>query len=282
MLQSQRKRKNEREKTVKKLAGALLVAGLILSVMGFREGIAGLKAPIDDYDTNISEVGYFDMVTVDVFEVYGTFMTRTTTENGRETNQDSYYMIPAHEGDEYRYIGIRVNQKEYDVFDKIYQDTYDYYEYGEDTDTNYGVVKTGCLKKMSKKMQDFYYDTLREAQWYESDEDMKLEALPYYIDPVADTKSVVIMFLLGVILTLVGGILMVFAIRREKAKYFMATEQSYVVIGGNSYPKSDLARVNQLIKGQEKIFAAQELANITGLSLEEAGKVIEHWREYYY
>ncbi|MBP5282279.1 MAG: hypothetical protein J6Z22_07240 [Lachnospiraceae bacterium] len=269
---------------MKKFAGVLLVAGLLLSILSFREGIAGLKAPIDlyAYETNISEVGYFDMVTVDIFEVYGTFMTRTTTENGKQTNQDSYYMIPAHEGDEYRYIGIRVNEKEYDIFDKIYEDTYDYYEYGEESDLDYGVVKTGCLKKMSKKMQTFYYDTLREAEWYDTDEEMMAEALPYYIDPIPNPRSVVFMVLIGFVMTLLGGILLILSMRSEKAKTTRAVEQTYVVINGISYSKAQLARVNQLLQGQEKIFAVQELANITGMSLEEAGNVVEHWREYYY
>ena len=92
---------------MKQVGGIIALLGLVFAIVSFREGIAGLKKPIDLYadETNISEIGYFDMVTVDVFEVYGSFATRTTTENGKKTSEESYYLIPAHEGDEYRYIG---------------------------------------------------------------------------------------------------------------------------------------------------------------------------------
>ena len=268
---------------LKKLGGVLAIVGVIMVVLGFRNGIAGLKEPVDlyAYETNVSEIGYFDMVTVDVYEVLGAFATNTTTENGRKTNEDSYYMIPAHEGDEYRYIGIRVNEREYDMFDKMYDDTWDYYD-GYLMDLDKHVVKTGCLKKMNKKLQEFYYGALREAGWYETEEEMKAEALPYYIDPVANPKSLVTFLIVGVILAVVGGVLFFLGMKSENRQIDRAAAQTYVMIAGVSYPKSTFAHVNQCVQGQEKIFAAQELADITGLSLDEAGKVIENWRQYYY
>ena len=269
---------------MKQVGGIIALLGLVFAIVSFREGIAGLKKPIDLYadETNISEIGYFDMVTVDVFEVYGSFATRTTTENGKKTSEESYYLIPAHEGDEYRYIGIRVPEKEYKIYDKIYKDTYDYYETGVYDTTDYGMVKTGCLKKMKKEMQDYYYSTLKKAEWFEDDATMKAEALPYYLDPIENRKAPVGMLFGGIIAFLVGGILFIFGARGEKKKFDRKAEQTYVVINGISYAKADLARVNQLLQGQEKVFATQELARITGLSLEEAGKITEHWREYYY
>lgn len=269
---------------LKKLGGVLAIAGIVLSVMGFREGIAAFKEPIDLYamETNISEVGYFDMVTVDVFEVYGSYATKTTTENGKKTNEESYYVIPAHEGDEYRYIGIKVNEKEYKIFDEIYKDTYDYYEGNLTEDKYYGVVKTGCLKKMNKKMQDYYYKTLRDAGWYETDEEMKKEALPYYLDPIANPKSMVPFLLVGVVMALAGGIMFVLGWRSETQKVDKAATQTYVIINGVSYAKADLAHVNRCILNQEKEFAVQELARITGVSMEEATKIADNWRLYYY
>lgn len=266
---------------MKRVSGIIALVGLLLTIIGFREGIAGLKEPIDIYEmeNNISDVGYFDMVKVDVFAVYGTYLTRTTTENGRKTNQDSYYMIPAHEGDEYRYVGIKVNEKEYAIFDEIYKDTYDD---GANYEKDYGVVKIGCLKKMSPKMQDYYYDALREAEWFDSEEEMKTYALPYYIDPVKSQKTMVPFLFIGVILFLAGGIVFLLSWRFENQAYRKAMGQTYVTIAGVQYPKSQLAHVNMCIRSQEKIFAVRELAKITGLSEEEAAQIIERWNEYYF
>ena len=268
---------------MKQWGGIIFIFGLILGIMGFREGVAGLKAPVDLYalDTNVSEIGYFDMVTADIYEVYGSYATRTTTENGRKTAEDSYYLIPAYEGDDVRYIGIKVNEKEYDLFGKMYDDTWDYYD-GYIFDLTTHIEKTGCLKKMNKKMQEYYYGTLRDAEWFESDAEMKKYALPYYLDPLASPKTMVPFLFISVALMVVGAVLFVIGFKSENVKINKAAAQTYVMINGVSYAKSTLAHVNQCVLGQEKIFAAQELAQITGMSMEEASVIIENWSQYYY
>lgn len=269
---------------LKKLGGVLALAGLMITIFGFREGIAGMKKPVDLYadETNVSEVGFFDMATAEVFEVYGSYATKTTTENGKKTNEESYYIIPAHEGDEFRYIGIKVNEKDYKTFDKIVEETYDYYD-GIEPEGDYTTIKvTGCLKKMNKEMQGYYYNTFKKAEWFDSDEEMKKEALPYYLDTLANPKSMVTFLFVGVIMFLAGGIMFVFGMRSENKAINKAAEQTYVIINGVSYAKAELAHVNQCIQGQEKVFAAQELARITGMSVEEATNVVENWRRYYY
>ena len=70
--------------------------------------------------------------------------------------------------------------------------------------------------------------------------------------------------------------------KKENIQEAKAAQQTYVVIKGVSYSRAELAHVNQCVLGQEKIFAAQELSRITGMSVEEAGEVVENWRKYYY
>ena len=266
---------------MKRTVGIVALVGLLMAIMSFREGLAGLKDPVDLYamETNVSEVGYFDMVKVDVFEVYGAFLTRTTMENGKSTNRTRYYVIPAHEGDEYRYVGIKVNESEFETFDKIYDDTYDNYA---NYDEYYDVVKVGCLKKMSPKIQNYYYDALREAGWFESEEEMKELALPYYLDPMKNPNAMVILFFVGMLMFSVGGILFVLCIRAENVAYKKAMGQIYVEIDGKKYSKSCLAHVNKSVRNKDYGAAVQEMAKVTGLSQEKATEVIERWREYYF
>ena len=266
---------------IKKIGGVILAVGVIMCIIGFREGVAAMKTPLNLYEVNVSEIGTFDMVTADVFAVFGTFATKTTTENGSKTSEESYYLIPAYEGDDVRYIGVKVLEKDYATFDAICDDTWDFEE-GYLMELTKHAEKTGCLKKMNKKMLDLYYDSLRKAEWFESDEEMKTYALPYYIDSLANPSSMKSILFVGVFLIVVGGILFPLGWKKQNAEEKKAAEQSYVYINGVSYAKATLAHVNQCIQGQEKMFAVQELARITGMSMEEASVIVENWRQYYY
>ena len=269
---------------IKKIGGLVALVGIIIASVSFRDGIAGMKSPIDLYaeDTDFSEIGYFDMVTVDVTRVYGAYETITRSRNGVKESEDSYYYIPAYEGDEFRIIGIRINEKEYATVNQIYENTYDFDLSPEELNRSKGVIKTGCLKKMKKKMQNYFYDTLREWQWFGSEEELKEVALPYYVDSVASPKSMVTMFLLGLIAFFAGGIAFVLGSREERKQLDASLDQSIVYLHGISYAKADLAHVNRSVQEQNKENAVRELAALTGLSTEEAIQIIENWRKYYY
>ena len=269
---------------LKSIGGILAAVGLILSVVGFREGIAGFNAPKDLYaeGTNVSEIGYFDMVSVEVFAAYGPFATRTVTKNGSKESEYHFFVIPAREGSENRYVGIKVSEKDLPVFNEITMDTYEYLAGYATELKNHDVVKMGCLKKMDKKIQRYYYDAIKDLGYEKSAKEMKQEALPYYIDTLQNPRSMTTIFLVGLILFFGGSIVFIPAARSEKKKENMAIEQNYVYIRGISYAKGDLARVNYRILNQEKDAAVQELARITGISEEDAVNIVENWRQYYY
>lgn len=277
--------REEREmELLKKLGFAMAFIGAITCFVSFREGIAGLKPAVDLYadETDVSDIGYFDMVNAEVIEVLGSYATKTTTKNGVKQSEESYYIIPAFDGEDVRYIGVKVLEKEYKTFDKMVDDTYNYFA-GYSLDLgNVRVEKTGCLKKMNKEMQKYYYEWFEEAEWYESEEEMKQEVLPIYLDAVVSVKTMRTMFLISVALLVVGAGLGVLGLVKGNGQTQKAVAETYVMINGVSYPKSSLAHVNTCIEGQERIFAAQELAEITGLSLEEAGKIVENWKRYYH
>ena len=269
---------------MKKAGWIILFIGLIMGFLSFQDSVAAIRPWVDLYaqDTNISQISTWDMIEFDVIEIWGSYATKTTTENGRKTAECGYYILPAFEGDEYRFIGLQVPEKEYALFDQIMQDTYDYYqEYSDNLGQN-TTHKTGRLKKMSKEMQNYYYDWFKQVEWYDTEAEMKAEALPYYIEPIADPMTSVKILGVSIVAILVGGVIVVFGFLRERSKKEKAEEQSYVVIGGITYPKQTFAHVNASILGQEKIFAAQELAEITGISMEEAGEIVEKWNQYYY
>ena len=94
--------------------------------------------------------------------------------------------------------------------------------------------------------------------------------------------TVKIMFLVGVGVFIVCAILIITGIISERKDSKKAKQQTHVVINGVSYPKNTFDHVNRCILNKEKIFAVQELRDITGLDLEEAQKIIDNWTQYYY
>lgn len=270
--------------TMKRVGFAVALIGIFFFVMSFMDGVAAMRPHVDLYGegVNISEVSAWDMIDTDIVDVWGSYATKTETSNGVTRDVLSYYIITAFEGDDARFIGIGVPEKEYDAFDKVMENTYDYYGgYSFDMPEEY-IHKTGRLKKMNSEMAKYYYEWFEETGWYETEAEMKEAALPYYIDPIADPSSVIKMMAGGGIVGIIGIVILVFAFIKDGKKTQKAVEQTHVVINGVTYPKQTLAHVNASILGQEKIFAAQELAEITGVSLEEAGDIVEHWGRYYY
>lgn len=89
-------------------------------------------------------------------------------------------------------------------------------------------------------------------------------------------------FLIGLLMLIPGTILLVLGIREVSYKR-PELEQfpDEVVINRVHYSKSAFTRVDTFVRGSEKVFAIKELRQITGISLEEAKKVVDNWDQYY-
>ena len=269
---------------MKRFGGVLAFIGAIFLILSFREGVAYMLPHVDLYadETNVSDIGSLKMVEAEVYASFDYFASETTTENGRKTSEQFYYIIPAYNGEEMYYIGVKVNQSKSRTLDKIIDITYDYLmgysdEMGETT-----VNVTGCLKKMNKEEKKYYFEWFEEMEWFENEKEMNTYALPLYIDDLVKPETNMFMVLGGGAVLLVGVVLLVIGFTLDKRGDKKAADQTHVVIGGVTYPKSTFAHVNQCINSQERAFAAQELHEITGISLEEAGNIIANWSKYYY
>ena len=101
-----------------------------------------------------------------------------------------------------------------------------------------------------------------------------------YFSPDLNNDNMIGVFV-GVVL-FVGGLILFItmssAIKKEKKKI---KEQTEVVINGVSYPKSTFDHMFQDALFQNNK-AVAELRRITGISEEEARKILRHWDKYYY
>lgn len=263
----------------------LVIFGGIFGFMSFQGGVASMKPYVDLYgdETNVSEIGYFDMVEAEVWAVVDCFASEVTKKNGVKTDEDYFYIIPAYEGEDQVFIGVKVRDNSYKTYEKIRSITYKYLTTGESEEMGSTTVKAvGCLKKMESKVKKYYYEWFEENEWYESKEEMEKYALPLYIDVVADPSTDRVFLFVGLGVLAVGLCLLIGGIVRDRSREKRSKEQNYVTINGVNYPKSTFNHVNQCINSQERIFAAQELHEITGVSLDEAGEIINNWSKYYY
>lgn len=269
---------------MKRIGGVLAVIGAIFMFMTFREGVGYMLPRVDLYaeETDVSDIGFLRMVDAEIYASFDYFASETTTENGRKTNEQFYYIIPAYNGDDMYYIGVKVNSSKARTLDKIIDITYDYLMGYSDDMGMTTVNVTGCLKKMNKEEKKYYFEWFDEAEWFEDDEERDTYALPLYIDDLAKPETGMYMSLGGGAMLILGVVLLAIGFASERKTNKRAADQTHVVIAGVTYPKHTFAHVNQCIIGQERAFAAQELHEITGISLEEAGNIIANWSQYYY
>lgn len=262
-----------------------LFAVIMLAVGGL-DCIASFKTPVDLYGetTNVSDITRTTPVEADVYAVIDCFVTETTTttKNGAVTDKDYdyYYIIPAYNGDETYYIGIKVPEDIDYKYDDICDLTWqwmlgDSAELGEKT-----VHAEGCLKEMDDELYDYMVEWFEEAEWFESDADIEKYALPLYLDPVrfSSTRTLT---LVAVGTLIVCVVLWIVVGKVDKKREKKSAAQTHVVINGVSYPKETFHNVNRCIANRENIFALQELCNITGLTPEEAQPIIQSWNKYY-
>ena len=271
------------EVAIELIIGLLPLIGAMLLIGAVRTGIAAMRPMVDLYgeETNVDEIGYFDMVSADVYAVFGYCASEEITRDGVKQSEDYYYVIPAFKGDDMYYIAVKVYEGRQAEYEEQTDKTYDYMMgYNEDIFSNTIPVQ-GMLKKMGSELEKYYYDWFREGEVFDSDEEMKEYAMPVYIEPLWNPKAYAIRFCVGAGMLIVGGILLVLALVHEKSVKYKAKNQTHVMINGVSYSKESLAHVIQSIQNQEPVFAVQELSQITGISLEEAGKIIDKWNEYY-
>lgn len=266
---------------MKKFGLYMLIIGLVFTVCTFRESVAANRRPVDLYaaETNVSDIGSFDMIRTDIYAVLDVFATSFKTSKGNITSKSNCYIIPAFNGDETYYIGIKVNDNSYTQYDKIMDETYEYLmgytmDLGETT-----VEAQGFLKKMDQKTQDLYYDWFRETEWFDSEEEMQKYALPVYINTYHEVGFFKYAIWIGIALMVIGASDLIIAYSMENRK--VPSNMGAVEIYGKLYAKSSLQNINNYVQRGELEYAAQDLSILTGMSNIEAQDVVQHWSNYY-
>lgn len=245
-----------------------------------------LKKPVDLYaeDTSFSELKEGDYVYVEVFALLGCYAADDwyTQEGNKKTYTDHnfYYLIPvsnASERDVSYYISIKAHEEQRAEFNSVVNDTQDYLMGIESDYGKYAVNGNYRIAALDSELYEFMKDYFRESGI--DDELISKHVLPYNLIPVNNDNMIGV--IVGAVL-FVGGLILFItmssAIKKEKKKI---KEQTEVVINGVSYPKSTFDHMFQDALFQNNK-AVAELCRITGISEEEARKILRHWDKYYY
>lgn len=245
-----------------------------------------LKKPVELYgeDTSFFDLEEGDYVYAEVFSLLGCYAADDWyTQDGNTktyTDHNFYYMIPvtnASEPDIAYYISIKAHEEQKSAFNSVVKDTQDYFM-GIESDYGKNVITGNYrLAALDPELYEFMKDYFRELGI--DNTSISKYVLPYNLVPVNNDN--IIGVVVGVIL-FVGGLLLFItmssSIKKEKKKI---KEQTEVVINGVSYPKSTFDHMFQDALFQN-VRAVSELCRITGVSEEEARKILRHWDKYYY
>ena len=196
------------------------------------------------------------------------------------TDHNFFYLIPvfnAYEPDTSYYISIKAHEEQKSAFDSAVKDTQDYLmglesDYGENIITgNYRIAAP------EPELYGFMKDYFRESG--AADTMIAKHVLPYNLIPVNPDNNIGL--IIGAVLAIAGLTLfctMTIELKKEKKKI---KEQTEVIINGVSYPKSTFDHMFQDALFQNEK-AVSELCRITGITSEEAKKILKHWDKYYY
>lgn len=263
----------------------IFVAVVFLFICGV-DTIAAFRKPVDLYaeETDATKLGRTTPVEAEIYAVLECFCTETTTtkRNGAVTKKsyDYYYAIPVFAGEETYYVGVKVSDSEDHIYDDICDETWKWLNGTTDRLGELTVQAEGCFHKMDDELYGYMVETFEDMQWFESDADLEKYLLPVYLKPVRFNETR-IMFLASMGALIVAAAVLIIIFRLDKKQDKKAQEQTHVVINGVSYPKETFNHVNRCIANRERLFAVQELSEITGLSVEEAQQIISKWNEYY-
>ena len=277
-----------------RLAFMVFMFSIVAFCFSLQTGVAAHRPTTDLYaeDTDINDIGYFDMVEADIYAVLGSFATEYTPSRfGFTTGTKYYYIIPVPTGtgDECYYIGVEASEAGCVPYDRLLTATQKYILGQSETINGFHVHTKGCLKKMNGKLHNYFKEWFEEAQWFESQADLDKYVLPLYIsyENGEFSSNVLLGSIIGIVLSLLLFLSMFMDRHKRKKKINQllkerAESQKYIKIDGISYPKETFAHVNELYRKSKKDEALEELCRLTGMEKIDAKIIIDNWHSYYY
>ena len=179
-------------------AGLVIFAGIVILIMGARQGKSMSKDPIDlsDPDVDWSELEVGDHVKMKIEYTLGEFSN--TTDDGKEVSRK--YSYPRIENDMIvDVIGIHVNAADFAKYDALYDATVDWWEGTTNSVEADPIEIDGVIKKLDNDEIGFHEEYLEGLFSSSELDDSKYELAVY---PNMDNNILTVV--IGAVITLAG------------------------------------------------------------------------------
>lgn len=173
-------------------------------------------------------------VTTEVYSIFANFAEYyETNDSGNETITDQYYIIPV--GDE-EFIGLEIDANDSYLAQKIYDETYEYYN-GTRDELSTTLKVTGSINKMEDEIYEYYKDWFVTSGYLENptQEEIDSIALPYilqvgYIGGFEDYIVYIALVIMGLLLlsAIIISIKIVTGAYLSDIKKFLRNNTSYM------------------------------------------------------
>lgn len=206
----------EMKEFISRVAGIILVFGVILVWMSVSDAINASKIPVDYSTVKESEIKKGMIIEGELGLNYGAFEESYTTTNGVKTGRSKYtYMIPIGEK---QYMGLKndfttMQEQLENQADKTFS-----YLMGETTSEPETIHIKGRVKKMDSETRGFLQDYMMDMGFTETETDQYI--LDYYIQ-CENYDNWGTLLVVGIILLLIGGaiVLAPILIARKQSTY---------------------------------------------------------------
>ena len=191
-----------------RLTFAFLILGLVLAFLGGKGLVTSIMPAKDLYDQNVdwTKLKNGQRVYANVDFVFEPFEI-TSNDSGQDVS--AIYTIPDLKVDSdeniyiAHYMGILVKSEDFSQYNRMVDASWDWW----DGKGELGAAGTdsfdGYLRKMDKKEKEFIHDYLKD--WY-SESEIEEMVVPYVMMRNQTMLANVLMFVGGIVLTLVGAL----------------------------------------------------------------------------
>lgn len=196
------------------LCAIITLSGLVLSLVGIGDFFKiTFSAPVDINDVNTSKFTENTMISGDVYYVIDSIASSYSTDVFDNT-KINYYLVPIKSG---RYIIVASgNSEEITMFNKIFQQTYQYLNQ-EIEDTFTSVTIDGKLLPIDDDLKQLLYSWCDTTNYFTTEEVSILDelVLPYVLY-TQDWHNIKVLTITGIVITVVGIIGLIISIKIVK------------------------------------------------------------------
>lgn len=212
---------------------------------------------IYDEDVNASDIKIGDGIRTDIYAALDNFGTlETTTKNSKTGNVTGktyhyYYIIPVFEGEETRYMAVKVSSGDRKAFDKIVDDTWDYLAGDADYFTDNEFAAEGNIQKLDGQAYEYFVEWFEEAEWFDTTDRDEIEE---YLVPIClelkELRSTSIMVYVSMGIIALGILIIVIHfVRKSNNKKKEAAEQAAYNNGFSAAQNGEAAGNNAATAG---------------------------------